>query len=286
MKPTANLQNTTIGKLLVLHRAESTVDGKSQWLCRCECGREEVFRSDYLLRAKPNNCMCSKCKDARYDLVGRVIGSMEVLSLSTVKYSGHGYAYVCRCIHCGTVRNIHVTTLRNGVGYCPECDGYANYFETTGDTTKCLLQRCSSSKFFVFDTKFLGVVSEHHWYLSSDKSKHVYTKINGERIPLVTFLLKETGSYDEECKVVYLDRDTLNCKLSNIKQVPPIVYSHSKKLSKSNTSGHKGINWNKKLCKWVARITVNYKTIHLGTFSKLEDAVKVREDAEVYFGIS
>ena len=60
MKPTANLQNTTIGKLLVLHRAESTVDGKSQWLCKCECGREEVFRSDYLLRAKPNNCMCSK----------------------------------------------------------------------------------------------------------------------------------------------------------------------------------------------------------------------------------
>ena len=57
------------------------------------------------------------------------------------------------------------------------------------------------------------------------------------------------------------------------------------RLSRNNTSGVKGVNFDKRLQKWRSRINVNKKTIELGYFNKFEDAVKVRKEAEEkYFG--
>ena len=57
------------------------------------------------------------------------------------------------------------------------------------------------------------------------------------------------------------------------------------RLRRNNTSGAKGVNFDKRLQKWRSRINVNKKTIELGYFNKFEDAVKVRKEAEEkYFG--
>jgi hypothetical protein len=56
-------------------------------------------------------------------------------------------------------------------------------------------------------------------------------------------------------------------------------------ISKNNTSGHKGISWEKKRNKWVARVSHNGKYHHLGYFDKLEDALKARQEkANKLFG--
>ena len=56
-------------------------------------------------------------------------------------------------------------------------------------------------------------------------------------------------------------------------------------LYKNNTSGYKGVKWNDHCSKWEADIQVNKKSIYLGVFDNLEDAVKVRQEAEQeYFG--
>jgi len=41
-----------------------------------------------------------------------------------------------------------------------------------------------------------------------------------------------------------------------------------------NTSGHKGVGWYKPLCKWRVKIMKDYKTIHLGYYKNLDDAIK------------
>jgi len=57
------------------------------------------------------------------------------------------------------------------------------------------------------------------------------------------------------------------------------------KLPAHNASGVIGVGWYKKTGRWKARITVNYKDIHLGYFTSFEDAVAVRKQAEKdYFG--
>jgi hypothetical protein len=47
----------------------------------------------------------------------------------------------------------------------------------------------------------------------------------------------------------------------------------------NNTSGHKGVWLNKRINKWVAGITINKKTIHLGYFHNIEDAAAAYENA-------
>lgn len=53
---------------------------------------------------------------------------------------------------------------------------------------------------------------------------------------------------------------------------------------KNNTSGHKGVSWNKRRELWEAYIQVHGKRKYLGRFDKYTDAVKARELAEeLYF---
>ena len=53
--------------------------------------------------------------------------------------------------------------------------------------------------------------------------------------------------------------------------------------NKNNTSGHKGVSWNKRNKKWITYITFQGKRIHLGYFDKKEDAIKARLKAEEEF---
>jgi len=52
------------------------------------------------------------------------------------------------------------------------------------------------------------------------------------------------------------------------------------KLSAANTSGCRGVHWNKKREKWEASIRFKGKLMYLGAYSNFEDAVKVRHRAE------
>lgn len=50
--------------------------------------------------------------------------------------------------------------------------------------------------------------------------------------------------------------------------------------NKNNTSGRKGVYFNKQVKKWQAYIKVNHKVIYLGVFEKKEDAIRAREEKE------
>jgi hypothetical protein len=52
------------------------------------------------------------------------------------------------------------------------------------------------------------------------------------------------------------------------------------KESIRNTSGVVGVSWYKPTGKWVAKIKINGKKKHLGTFTDFEEACRVRKDAE------
>lgn len=56
-------------------------------------------------------------------------------------------------------------------------------------------------------------------------------------------------------------------------------------IRKDNTSGVKGVNWSNRPEGWRARIQVNKKRIDLGVYDSLEEATRVRKEAEEkYFG--
>lgn len=60
----------------------------------------------------------------------------------------------------------------------------------------------------------------------------------------------------------------------------------NRKLSKANTSGKTGVSYSESKGTWTAYITVNYKNIYLGDFTKFEDAVSARLFAEKKYGFT
>ncbi len=55
---------------------------------------------------------------------------------------------------------------------------------------------------------------------------------------------------------------------------------------KNNTSGIKGVCWDKKMEKWMARIAINGKDKHLGRYKDFDDAVCARLAGEQYLNWS
>jgi hypothetical protein len=54
----------------------------------------------------------------------------------------------------------------------------------------------------------------------------------------------------------------------------------TEKLSKNNKTGVKGVSWSKEKMKWVAQIGFKGKTIYLGRFDDINDAIQARKEAE------
>lgn len=58
----------------------------------------------------------------------------------------------------------------------------------------------------------------------------------------------------------------------------------NRKMFKNNTTGHIGVYWDKSCNKWISQIRVHGKMKTLGRFLDINDAIKVRKQAEVEYG--
>ena len=78
----------------------------------------------------------------------------------------------------------------------------------------------------------------------------------------------------------HINRNKLDNRRANLRNVSPRINIINSKLRNTNKPGYKGIWFCKDRNKWQVSITVNYIKIHLGTFKELNDAIKVRKNAE------
>lgn len=72
-------------------------------------------------------------------------------------------------------------------------------------------------------------------------------------------------------------------RIGNLRAVTHSQNIGNSRLSRANTSGFKGVGWDKARGKWAARIKVNYKFIHLGRFNNIKDAVAARLAADAKY---
>ena len=77
----------------------------------------------------------------------------------------------------------------------------------------------------------------------------------------------------------HINGDSRDNRIANLR-----VCNHSENMANrsapaSNSSGVKGVAWDRARQKWTARIGVNYKTINLGRFDNLSDAARAYEQA-------
>lgn len=89
-----------------------------------------------------------------------------------------------------------------------------------------------------------------------------------------------TGEWPRE-QMDHEDRDPSNNKWKNIRDVSASVNQHNTGISSNNTSGCKGVSWDKKNSKYRSSIIVKGKTHNLGRFPDIEDAIMARKQAEI-----
>lgn len=70
----------------------------------------------------------------------------------------------------------------------------------------------------------------------------------------------------------HIDGDGLNNRRENLRVVTTAQNQHNQRTPSHNTSGVKGVCWDKGRCKWRAYIKLNGRLIHLGMFEDILDA--------------
>ena len=81
----------------------------------------------------------------------------------------------------------------------------------------------------------------------------------------------------------HINGNKLDNRRDNLRNVTHSRNQLHSRLPNTNTSGVKGVVWDKKNKKWQAQIKVNGKNYHLGRFNDIRGAIMARGEAEVYF---
>lgn len=86
-------------------------------------------------------------------------------------------------------------------------------------------------------------------------------------------------------EIDHIDGNPSNNRIENLREVTKSQNAQNAKIRSDNTSGVKGVYWNKERQKWCARLRVNGKNKSLGNYKTLEEAEAViREAREKYHG--
>lgn len=78
----------------------------------------------------------------------------------------------------------------------------------------------------------------------------------------------------------HIDRKILNNRIENLREVSNSCNMRNTGNPSTNTSGVKGVCWNKSKNKWRAEIKINSRMTHLGYFTDFTEAVAHRLAAE------
>lgn len=134
----------------------------------------------------------------------------------------------------------------------------------------------------VDDEDFEGL-SRFRWCYDNGYARRKEMSDGGkwENILMHRVILNARSGIDGDHK----DENTLNNRRSNLREATRSQNGSNRGRPSNNTSGFKGVSWHKHHCKWGAHIRVNWKLIHLGYFTKAEDAASAYATAaREYFG--
>lgn len=158
-----------------------------------------------------------------------------------------------------------------------------NYYEIEGNVAKIRIDRKNSDSLWTFidkeDLSLLEKISKVHarW---NEHTKTFYVQyhccVEGK---WTTKQLHQLLMGFPGCLVDHINHDTLNNTRSNLRTASYSENNSNIKFRKDNTSGYKGVYWNKSCGKYQAGIFKNRKFHYLGLYSDPEEASKAYKKA-------
>ena len=238
-----DISGKVYGSLTVLGYCD-TKSTHSRWLCKCNCGNEEVFSISQLKRRK--NLMCSQCVEKYKDI--RNVISEENLDSN------------------GIPINIVQSTQRK-----------QNKYEIQDD------EAIINDKIIV-DSKFLDYLKSFDRYISIDSRGYAYFSYCGQDVYLHRLLTNTALFFDTRDKDIeiidHINRNRCDNRIENLRMIKKSENPVNCSVYSNNKSGHKGISWLERLRKWQVNIQYKNKNHYIGVFENIDDAILARKQAE------
>lgn len=249
------LKGQTFGRLTALEKTEERLRGAVVWRCRCDCGREVLVESRRLRSGAELNCGCEPTADAPRDLTGLRFGRLTVLGASSGRTKSGNRLWQCRC-DCGNP----VETTREKL--------------LSGSTGSCGCGREQRKDYVGRRFGELTVVSyegrekgSHRWRCRCDCGGETVVRQSN----LQNGVTSSCGCKKDPTRFLHFVDGTCLETIRN------------RKLSAANTSGIRGVYYNRSKEKWVAQIVFRGKNHYLGSYSTIEEAACARRRGEEMF---
>ena len=237
----------TLGELTVIDKTEEKKNNYPVWKCRCSCGNEVLADTRSLRRGTVSSCGC-KQKYSGGNLSGLRFGALLCVESTALRDESRKILWRCKC-DCGSECLVSSTDLRYGYKKSCGCLDSLPYTDLTTErfgklTVLSYAESRNYKNYWLCRCDCGNEVTVEQWHLQSGKSRSC---------GCLSTLLNYQSS----------QQSGLN------RQVP-----------KNNTSGHPGVYLRKKDRRWAAQISYKKKNYFLGSFIKIEDAIKLRQEAE------
>ena len=84
-------------------------------------------------------------------------------------------------------------------------------------------------------------------------------------------------------QIDHINHDPTDNRIINLREASNTENQKNRTLNKNSKTGYTGVSWYEKENKYRARIKINRKEIHLGSYDSLEEAVEARELANINY---
>ena len=259
MEDKYDINGQRFGRLIAI-RPVYGKKSQAMWECLCDCGETRTVSYHNLSYGLTKSCGCARGESRARDLGGQRFGRLIAICPTGTTKNG-SRLWLCTC-DCGNEKQVSVNALTSGNTKSCGClsleQRRSGRRDLTGQRFGKLTALEPTNK-----RKAKSVV----WHCRCDCGKESFHTANS----LVEGRAKSCGCSRQE-------NEALRHSLDYVDDTCIQFIKNTDKVGVRNSSGCRGVNAFRD--KWQAKITFRKKTYYLGTYTRYEDVVKVRKDAE------